>query len=316
MDTVVVDPSRTVLKCVGRLLEARNHQVFPFQDAPEALDYIASHTNVGALLTSAELASMSGTEMCLKVRRLAGKRRPIYILMMSASNERHNLIEALDGGADDFINKPPNAEELYARLRAAERLGALQRDLIRMATTDPLTGVCNRRAFFEAAGEHFSKPGVSPTAAIMIDIDHFKGINDSYGHDVGDEAIRCVAALAASEEGTIGRLGGEEFAVLLPGRTIDDALAIAERLRARVMDLSIDTGQGNISLTCSFGVSAYKAGDSIDTLLRRADMALYMAKSAGRNRVLSSSDVDPAQALTMTGSVIRAGLRAVKTAPD
>jgi two-component system, cell cycle response regulator len=300
MDTVVVDPSRTVLKCVGRLLEARNHQVFPFQDAPEALDYIASHTNVGALLTSAELASMSGTEMCLKVRRLAGKRRPIYILMMSASNERHNLIEALDGGADDFINKPPNAEELYARLRAA----------------DPLTGVCNRRAFFEAAGEHFSKPGVSPTAAIMIDIDHFKGINDSYGHDVGDEAIRCVAALAASEEGTIGRLGGEEFAVLLPGRTIDDALAIAERLRARVMDLSIDTGQGNISLTCSFGVSAYKAGDSIDTLLRRADMALYMAKSAGRNRVLSSSDVDPAQALTMTGSVIRAGLRAVKTAPD
>lgn len=316
MDTVVVDPSRTVLKCVGRLLEARNHQVFPFQDAPEALDYIAGHTNVGALLTSAELASMSGTEMCQKVRRLAGKRRPIYILMMSASNERHNLIEALDGGADDFINKPPNAEELYARLRAAERLGRLQRDLIRLATTDPLTGVSNRRAFFESAGEHFDKASVSPTSAIMIDIDHFKGINDTYGHDVGDEAIRRVAALAMSEGGIIGRLGGEEFAMLLPRTSMDDALVLAERLRARTMDMSIVTEQGEISLTCSFGVSEYRSGDTIDTLLRRADMALYMAKSAGRNRVLSSSDVDPAQAITMAGSVIRADLRAVKTAPD
>lgn len=178
MDTVVVDPSRTVLKCVGRLLEARDHQVFPFQDALEALDYISAHTNVGVLLTSAELTSMSGTEMCLKVRRLAGKRRPIYILMMSASHERHNLVEAIDGGADDFINKPPNAEELYARLRAAERLRTLQRDLICMATLDPLTGISNRRGFFEAAAEHFGPSVVAPIAAIMIDIDHFKAIND------------------------------------------------------------------------------------------------------------------------------------------
>lgn len=178
MDTVVVDPSRTVLKCVGRLLEARDHQVFPFQDALEALDYISAHTNVGVLLTSAELTSMSGTEMCLMVRRLAGKRRPIYILMMSASHERHNLVEAIDGGADDFINKPPNAEELYARLRAAERLRTLQRDLICMATLDPLTGISNRRGFFEAAAEHFGPSVVAPIAAIMIDIDHFKAIND------------------------------------------------------------------------------------------------------------------------------------------
>ncbi|MDT3688073.1 MAG: diguanylate cyclase [Pseudorhodoplanes sp.] len=313
MDTVVVDPSRTVLKCVGRLLEARDHQVFPFQDAPEALDYISAHTNVGVLLTSAELTSMSGAEMCLKVRRLAGKRRPIYILMMSASHERHNLVEAIDGGADDFINKPPNAEELYARLRAAERLGTLQRDLICMATLDPLTGISNRRGFFEAAAEYFSPSVVGPIAAIMIDIDHFKGINDTFGHDVGDEAIRCVAALAASEEAITGRLGGEEFAMLLPGKTADDAVALAERLRVRVTDLSISAGQGRISLTSSFGVSAYQIGDNIDTLLRRADMALYMAKSGGRNRVVSSSDVEAAHALDRTGSVIRGQARDIKT---
>jgi two-component system cell cycle response regulator len=97
---------------------------------------------------------------------------------------------------------------------------------------------------------------------------------------------------------------------------MDDAVALAERLRVRMMDLSISTEQGEVSLTCSFGVSAYQPGDTIDTLLRRADMALYMAKSAGRNRVLSSSDVDPAQMLAMTGGVVRGEMRAVKTAPD
>jgi two-component system cell cycle response regulator len=309
MDTVVVDPSRTVLKCVTRLLEARNHQVFPFQDAPEALHYIATHTSVEALLTSAELTSMSGAEMCQKVRRLAGKRRPIYILLMSASHERHNLIEALDGGADDFINKPPNAEELYARLRAAERLGSLQRDLIRMATTDPLTGMLNRRAFFEMAEELCSKATAEPLSAIMIDIDHFKEINDTYGHEIGDEAIRRVTGLAALENAVIGRLGGEEFAMLLPGRSLDEAVAAAERLRAQVLGLRIDTEQGEASLTCSFGVSAMKPGDTIDYLLRRADIALYVAKSSGRNRVISSAAAELAQGRTGGGSVIRARTR-------
>ena len=306
MDAVVVDPSRTVLKFVTRLLEARNHQVFPFQDGPEALHYIATHANVDALLTSAELASMSGTEMCQKARRLAGNRRPIYILLMSASHERHNLIEALDGGADDFISKPPNAEELYARLRSAERLGSMQRDLIQMATTDPLTGILNRRAFFEVAEDLCIKSFAQQALpAIMIDIDHFKEVNDIYGHEAGDEAILHVAALTANENAIVGRLGGEEFAMLLPGRSLADAIAVAERLRTQMMALRIDTDQGELSLTCSFGVSEWKPGDTIDLLLRRADIALYVAKSSGRNRVISSTTADAMQSRTATGSVIR-----------
>lgn len=139
MRVVVVDPSRTVLKFVARMLEAGGHEVCPFIDANQAIAHIEADTNVGALITSAELFSMAGVDLCWKARLAVG-RRPLYIIMMSSNQDRHNLVKALDGGADDFINKPPIPEELYARLRAAERLSVMQHDLLRLATTDPLTG--------------------------------------------------------------------------------------------------------------------------------------------------------------------------------
>ena len=108
---------------------------------------------IEALITSAELKHMSGVELCWEARLLATCRRPIYVLMMSTQYDQRSLIEALDFGADDFIGKPPLAEELYARLRAAERILSMQRELIRLATIDPLTGLCNRRGFFEQATE-------------------------------------------------------------------------------------------------------------------------------------------------------------------
>src|SRR5882762_2096633 len=119
MRIVVVDPSRTVLKIVARLLEAGAHEIHPFTDGLAALEYIKSDPNVDALITSAELGSMSGADLCKKIRQLSANRQPIYIVLMSANYEQRKLIEALDGGADDFIGKPPATEELYARLRAA-----------------------------------------------------------------------------------------------------------------------------------------------------------------------------------------------------
>jgi len=155
MRVVVVDPSRTVLKFIARLLATRNHEVRAFVGAREALEYIGSDPAVGALITSDELlpmSDMSGIELCWEARLLATCRRPIYIILMSCDREQQKLIEALDSGADDFIGKPPVAEELYARLRSAERLAGMQQELLRLALTDPLTGVLNRRAFFESAG--------------------------------------------------------------------------------------------------------------------------------------------------------------------
>ena len=311
MLVVLADPSRTVQKAVSQLLDLRGHEVRAFADGREALNELLSDTAVDVLITSSEPVGLSGFELCWQVRLLANKRRPIYVIMMSASRDQKVLCEALDSGADDFIGKPPAAEELYARMRAAERLVCMERDLIRLASIDPLTGVLNRRAFFEAAGEaaRDAREGV-PLAAIMMDIDHFKRINDVYGHDAGDLALTAVAKTAAAYSPGCGRLGGEEFALLLPMRTLADAAAIAERLRAQVSELRIETDKGPLKATCSFGVSEWTPGDAIDRLLKRADNALYQAKTGGRDRVVVAADADAwiAQA-SDPSSVVRSDVR-------
>jgi two-component system cell cycle response regulator len=137
----------------------------------------------------------------------------------------------------------------------------------------------------------------------MVDIDHFKQINDRYGHDVGDAAIRGVAQLAAGESALVGRLGGEEFAMLLESADLAQATELAERLRVKVTNLKIETAQGPISLTCSLGASEWEPGDTIDNLLRRADVALYAAKATGRNRVVADKDLLPGELAKNGGSV-------------
>ncbi len=291
MRVVLVDPSRTVLKFVARLLEARGDEVQPFVDGRAALNYVKGDPAVDALITSAEPLSMSGLELCWETRLLAGDRRAIYVILMSSNQERRNLIEALDSGADDFIGKPPVAEELYARLRAAERLASMHHDLMKLASLDSLTGIFNRRAFFERAGESCAQvAGISTFSTIMLDIDLFKRINDVYGHDMGDKAIREVAGIIASVSPIVGRLGGEEFAILLPGANLSAAAVIAERLRREMAALQFAVNKETVTLTCSFGVSEWQSGESVDQVLKRADMALYAAKSAGRNRVVLADD--------------------------
>src|ERR1700674_699700 len=247
MRIVLVDPSRTAAKFVGRLLEARHHDVRIFADGREALAYIKSDPDVGALITTAEPLSISGLELCVKTRLVATSHRPIYVILMSSTDDDNKLISALDHGADDFLSKPPVPKELYARLRAAERFGTMQRELIRLATTDSLTGMYNRRAFFENAkvlGER-AEAG-EPLCAVMVDIDHFKHVNDVYGHEVGDSAICAVANDLMTERALVGRLGGEEFALLLDGRCLVDAAAIADRRRVKLSELQIKAGEESI----------------------------------------------------------------------
>jgi len=199
--------------------------------------------------------------------------------MMSSKYDQRTLVEALDSGADDFIGKPPLAEELYARLRAAERLAAMQRELVRLATIDPLTGLCNRRGFFEQATQVRARtdPGAK-LSVILLDIDNFKHINDSYGHEAGDEAIRACAEAARLDDAIAGRLGGDEFALFLE-RPLPASIEIAKNLRRRLASRPLDTRRGRITLTWSIGVGEAKPGDSVDQLLARADAALYSAKT-------------------------------------
>lgn len=287
MRLVLVDPSRTTRLIVTRMLEARGHEVVPLADELEALSLIKADHSIDALITSAELKNMSGVELCWETRLLSTCRRPIYVLMMSTQYDQRSLIEALDSGADDFIGKPPLAEELYARLRAAERILSMQRELLRLAITDPLTGLCNRRGFFEQATEACARvvPPDGSLSAIILDIDNFKRINDSYGHETGDEAIRACADAARLQEALTGRLGGDEFALLLEDRTLPQAIEVAEDVRLRLAGRPFDTGKDQITLTCSLGVGEGKPGDTVDQILARADAALYDAKLGGRNRV-------------------------------
>ena len=163
MRIVVVDPSRTVIKAVSKLLESDGHAVTAFVDAREALDFIKSDREVSVLITSVELTPMSGIELCWQTRLLTGQDRAMHIILMSSNSDGQQLINALDSGADEFIRKQPISEDLYARLRSAERMLRMQRELIRLARIDPLTGVFNRRAFFEKA----ERPrGSATTAAI------------------------------------------------------------------------------------------------------------------------------------------------------
>ncbi len=310
MRVAVVDPSRTVAKCLTHLLESHNHEVVPFSDGAEALDYIKSDQCIDVLITSSQLLSMSGSELCGKTRLLAATGRPLYIVLMSSTEDKGNLIKALDSGADDFIRKPPIAEELVARLRAADRVVSMQRELHRHATTDFLTGVLNRRAYFANAQEICARAnGGNTLSAVMIDVDHFKRINDTYGHGGGDDALRALASELQTENATVGRLGGEEFAMLLEGRDLAAAVEMADRMRRGLQELKVTSKGQTLSLTCSFGVSQWAPGDTIDRLLRRADMALYKAKMDGRNRVVSTGPSSEMTDYDSSRSVIRCDIR-------
>ena len=311
MRVVLVEPSAPAAAFVGRMLEARDHEVRTFADGHEALACIKSDLGVGALITATEPLSMTGLELCWETRVVAGSQRPIYVILMSASTSDDRLAVALDHGADDILNNPPAADELYARLRAAERFGNMQRELVRLAVTDSLTGMYNRRGFFEQAVQPCQRADKgAPLCAVMVDIDHFKRINDDHGHDVGDKAIFAVAHELMSGPWHAGRLGGEEFALLLEERDMTKAATIAEMLRGRIAALRIPASGEHLSLTCSFGIGEWRAGDSIDTMLKRADMALYEAKLAGRDRVVVADQAFASPSYSSAGRPVRAAARA------
>lgn len=290
MHIVLVDGSRTGLMILQRMLEPRGDDVAYFTDGREALSYIQTTPQAEVLITSFEIGGVSGTELCWEARLLADAGRPLYVIGMSASNDAQHSIGVLDAGADDFMSKPPRQDELNARLRVAERTLIMQRRLIEMATIDPLSGLFNRGAFRQRFDAEIATAELGGTfSLILFDIDHFKYINDIYGHDAGDEVIRSVGTLRVPPDAHFSRIGGEEFAVILPSIPIDGGISVADYLRAQVNALNIERGESTINLTASFGVSEFRPGDTVNDLYRRADSALYQAKNTGRDRVSATS---------------------------
>ncbi|MGM0593947.1 MAG: diguanylate cyclase, partial [Pseudomonadota bacterium] len=168
----------------------------------------------------------------------------------------------------------------------------LEEELRRLATTDSLTGVANRRHFISITADEVTRctRQAHPLSFLMVDVDHFKSVNDTYGHGIGDDALKRLAQTLTESmrpHDTVGRLGGEEFAIVLPEADAEEALAVAERLRQAVSEIVLDTDKGPLQFTCSIGAATYGAqDDGIESLMNRADDALYAAKTGGRNRVV------------------------------
>ena len=285
MRIVLVDPSRAVQRAMTKVIVEGGHEVVAFADGLEALACIAADNDVRALITNTQPLGISGIELCAAARKLSGSRRALHVMLMSSTTDYYLAIEALDSGADDFIHKPPIPDELRARLRLADRVTAMKQQLIQYSTTDVLTGVLNRRAFFDSAAE-CCKAG-KPFAAVMFDIDHFKKINDTFGHEAGDNVLKSVGGELKLVDGTAGRLGGEEFCVLTDG-AVADAVERAEELQRSMRALRFSQGAEEFGITCSFGVAEWEHEHTIDCVLRRADMAMYEAKQTGRDRIVAS----------------------------
>ena len=288
MRIVLVDPSRAVQRAMTSLIEQGDHQVVSFADGREALAYIMQDRDVRTLITSTQPLNISGIELCAAARKLSGTRRALHVMLMSSTDDYYLAVMALDNGADDFINKPPNPDELRARLRLADRVTSMKQQLIQYATTDSLTGLLNRRAFFDGAAElRRVNPEKKALSAIMLDVDHFKRVNDSYGHETGDRVVAAVGVQLKMADGLAGRLGGEEFCVLVQGG-ITDATDIAGELQRSIRALRFHHDGQTFGITCSFGIAEWEADDTIDLMLRRADLAMYEAKNTGRDRIVAS----------------------------
>lgn len=290
MRVLLVEPSKVGLKLMARMIEDMGHSVCPFSDGEEALRHIHQDASLDVLMTSFEIPGISGIQLCWEARIIANKGRPIYVIAMSSSNDTTHLVEALDSGADDFIHKPPDGIELEARLRAAERLNQARRELVHWATHDALTALINRRAYFNLAEEMIH--GGGPLSLLLFDIDHFKSVNETYGHDGGDLILVAIAKVLWAHAGRAARVGGEEFAILLPGATEAAAREEAERLRRAIegMSVALPSG-GKSSVTISIGLAQHLTGEDVDDWMRRADLALEAAKDAGHNRVILASQL-------------------------
>jgi len=243
------------------------------------------------------MPGMDGLEVLQRVRALSTDRPP-YIIMLTANSGKQNLIAGLDAGANDYLTKPFDAEILRARLDVGRRMVELQDELVRsretlafLATHDPLTELPNRRAILERFNQelaHTRRHGDFLCVG-MVDIDHFKGVNDSCGHQAGDDLLRGLAKLMTAtcrEYDAIGRIGGEEFLVIAPMKAGAPAGPLFDRIRSTTAGTGIATKAGTLSVTLSIGVATATETDTPDDLLAMADAALYRAKESGRDRVV------------------------------
>jgi two-component system cell cycle response regulator len=302
---LVVDDHEDNVEVLRARLEARGYEVKGANDGQAALDVI-EHWMPDLILLDVMMPKMDGLEVVRRVK--ANDALPfIPVIMQTALDSTERMVAGFEAGADDYVTKPINFAELEARVKSLLRIKALQEALaerekelsdmndrlLHISLTDGLTGIDNRRSLEQRLHEMFehSYRLDEPISCVMCDIDHFKKVNDTYGHHVGDEVLKAFAGILkaeAREIDRVGRYGGEEFLLLLPGTVLDSAVTFAERLRQSVEEHKFSYDGGTFTRTMSFGVATWphpRVADA-EAMLRAADDALYVAKELGRNRVV------------------------------
>lgn len=317
---LVVDDDAVSLRLLTHHLSRDGHHVAQASDGREAL-ILALQDNPQMVVTDWMMPEMDGIDLCKALRR-TNEGRGTYILLLTGREDEDRVVEAFDAGADDYVTKPFNTKIMLARVRAGQRmielreqvdedrrerqrqlshLAVLNRRLEAAAMTDILTRLPNRRYAMTRLEQEVSnaRRNNAPLCAIMIDIDHFKSVNDEFGHDVGDLVLRETAEVLRStlrKSDIPCRLGGEEFIVICTGHDLEGCAQVAERVREAVERNVIDGGFGR-NVTVSLGVAAFDPETStVDTLLKDADRRVYIAKAAGRNQTCWHDEPDEERA--------------------
>jgi len=299
---VVADDDRVTTTVLSRVLEKWGIEAVVAGDGPSAWQLLTSGESFSLAIVDWEMPGLDGIELCRRVRReplLAG----LYLILLTARSSRLDLVTGLEAGADDYMVKPIHPDELRARVQVGMRVAALQAnlaervaelqvardDLTRLVSTDALTNLHSRRRWFEIARTEFSRARRydRPMSVMVIDLDFFKRVNDTYGHDSGDQLLQQFAdmlRLTCRASDIVGRLGGEEFVVVVPETDLEAAQTLATRINAACRNVVVRSLAGAITCSCSIGLSEAESGDDgIETVLRRADSALYDAKRRGRD---------------------------------
>jgi len=286
---ILADDDTPTRRIVARILETAGYHVRQATNGQAALDALRADPP-DFLITDWQMPGMDGLELC-RAARQEPLDRYVYLMIVTSKSETKNMVQAIAAGADNFLAKPIVPGELLARLISAARILELERRFREMARCDPLTKLLNRRAFFTAFQQQWSaaERNGKPLSCVMIDVDFFKKVNDTYGHPTGDtvlESLGRVLQANCRHSDSLCRYGGEEFCAILPGADGTAAMRWAQRCRESISETSILTKDGTIRVTVSLGVATRRAiVQTPEQLLDRADQALLNAKRLGRNRV-------------------------------
>jgi diguanylate cyclase (GGDEF)-like protein len=320
MRILIADDSIVSRHLLDATLRKWGYEVVTACDGVEAWNALQAEDAPKIAILDWVMPGLTGPEVCRNVREL-GKVRDTYtyLLLLTSKSLREDLIEGMEAGADDYLTKPFDQHELKVRLRAGTRIIELQRELVEarealleQATKDFLTRIWNRSSILEILERELARGGRENRAVgvVLADLDHFKLVNDTHGHFAGDAVLREFARrIQASTRSydAIGRYGGEEFLVILPGCDQACTAAQAERIRAALADEPMTINEESRAITCSFGATAWQPGVEAtpEGLIRVADNALYMAKNQGRNRVVCLPPWEQDEPVRVAGGMMK-----------